>query len=45
VWLYALGLLFVLVTVLLPQGVVGLLGKLRLRRKAARTVTATTEAP
>lgn len=33
-WLYALGLLFVLVTVLLPQGIVGLVRKLssRLRR-------------
>lgn len=30
-WLYALGLLFVLVTVLLPQGIVGLLRQLMAR--------------
>jgi urea transport system permease protein len=32
-WLYVLGLLFVLVTLFLPQGVMGLLG----RRREART--------
>lgn len=32
-WLYALGLLFVLVTVLLPQGIVGLVRKLLQRHK------------
>ncbi len=32
-WLYALGLLFVLVTVLLPQGIVGLARKLLQRRR------------
>jgi urea transport system permease protein len=40
VWLYFLGLLFILVTLLLPQGVVGVLGQIRdkLRvRKLART--------
>ena len=45
VWLYALGLLFVLVTVLLPQGIVGLLGRLRLRRRTSETTAATAEAP
>lgn len=34
-WLYALGLLFVLVTVLLPQGIVGLIRKLMKRRTEA----------
>ena len=40
VWLYFLGLLFILVTLFLPQGVVGVLGQIRdkLRvRKLART--------
>jgi urea transport system permease protein len=32
IWLYALGALFVIVTVFLPQGIVGLLNKLRKRR-------------
>ena len=32
IWLYALGTLFVVVTVFLPQGVVGLLGRLRRKR-------------
>jgi urea transport system permease protein len=29
VWLYALGAMFVVVTLFLPQGLVGLIGKLR----------------
>ncbi len=32
VWLFALGALFVLVTLFLPRGLMGLLGRLRLRR-------------
>jgi len=36
-WLYALGLLFVLVTVLLPQGIVGLVRKTLQRARGART--------
>ncbi|WP_129649005.1 urea ABC transporter permease subunit UrtC [Peristeroidobacter agariperforans] len=39
-WLYALGTLFVIVTLFLPKGVVGLADKFALRRPAARTVTA-----
>ena len=35
VWLYALGALFVGVTLFLPQGIVGLLSKLTTRRKAS----------
>ena len=34
-WLYFLGLLFVLVTLLLPRGLMGLAGSLRLRRASA----------
>lgn len=34
-WLYALGLLFILVTVLLPQGIVGLVRKLLARKAEA----------
>jgi len=34
-WLYFLGLLFVLVTLLLPRGLMGLAGSLRLRRRPA----------
>ena len=34
-WLYFLGLLFVLVTLLLPRGLMGLAGSLRLRRSPA----------
>jgi urea transport system permease protein len=33
-WLYFLGLLFVLVTLLLPRGLMGLAGSLRLRRRS-----------
>ena len=40
VWLYALGLLFVLVTLFLPQGVMGLL-RMRRRKPAAEAVEAT----
>ena len=32
IWLYALGALFVIVTIFLPKGIVGLLGKLKKRR-------------
>ena len=32
VWLYALGALFVIVTIFLPQGIVGLLNKVKTRR-------------
>jgi urea transport system permease protein len=35
-WLYALGLIFVLVTLLLPQGIVGLARRLMTRRAGAR---------
>jgi urea transport system permease protein len=35
-WLYALGLIFVLVTLLLPQGIVGLARRLMTRRTGAR---------
>ena len=38
-WLYALGALFVLVTLFLPTGVVGLLGERRRRRGVAAVVT------
>jgi urea transport system permease protein len=38
-WLYALGALFVLVTLFLPQGVVGLVGKLRHRAAAHGAAT------
>jgi urea transport system permease protein len=31
-WLYALGLIFVLVTIFLPQGIVGLVRKLSQRK-------------
>jgi urea transport system permease protein len=34
IWLYALGALFVVVTLFLPRGVVGLLGQLAARRRA-----------
>ncbi|MGE0371348.1 MAG: urea ABC transporter permease subunit UrtC [Gammaproteobacteria bacterium] len=36
IWLFALGGLFVLVTILMPQGIVGLLAKLRGRKAVAR---------
>lgn len=36
-WLYALGLIFVLVTILLPQGIVGLVRQLTQRRRTVRT--------
>jgi urea transport system permease protein len=36
-WLYALAALFVLVTLLLPEGLVGLLRRARAERKPART--------
>ncbi len=39
-WLYALGALFVLVPLLLPQGVVGALGQLRRRADARRPAAA-----
>ena len=39
-WLYALGTLFVIVTLFLPKGVVGLADKFVPRQPAARTVTA-----
>jgi urea transport system permease protein len=35
-WLYFLGLLFILVTLFLPQGVVGAVGKLRSRSRGAK---------
>jgi urea transport system permease protein len=35
IWLYALGALFVVVTLFLPQGLVGLISRLKLRRSAA----------
>jgi urea transport system permease protein len=34
-WLYALGLLFILVTLFMPQGILGLAGKLRRQKEAA----------
>lgn len=36
-WLYALGLIFVLVTLLLPQGIVGLVRQLTARRRESTT--------
>jgi len=39
-WLYALGTLFVIVTLFLPKGVVGLADRFTLRQPPARTVTA-----
>ncbi len=36
-WLYALGLIFVLTTLFLPQGIVGLLRRIAARRNARRT--------
>lgn len=39
-WLYALGAMFVLVTLFLPRGVVGLADRLAIRRRPARPVTA-----
>lgn len=39
-WLYALGALFVIVTLFLPKGVVGLADRFKAREPAARTVTA-----
>jgi urea transport system permease protein len=39
-WLYALGAMFVIVTLFLPGGVVGLADRFSLRRRDARTVTA-----
>jgi urea transport system permease protein len=39
-WLYFLGLLFVLVTLLLPRGLMGLAGSLRLRRSPAPSARA-----
>ncbi len=35
IWLYALGALFVIVTIFLPQGIVGLFNKLKKRRSTA----------
>ena len=43
-WLYFLGLLFVLVTLLLPRGLMGLAGSLRLRRRPASGAPPGTEA-
>jgi urea transport system permease protein len=46
-WLFVLGAIFVLVTLYLPNGVLGLLGKLRMKRrtptqaKAHETATVT----
>jgi urea transport system permease protein len=34
-WLYALGLLFILVTLFMQQGILGLAGKLRKRGESA----------
>jgi urea transport system permease protein len=39
-WLYALGTLFVIVTLFLPKGVVGLADRFKPRRQAAQAVTA-----
>jgi urea transport system permease protein len=39
-WLYGLGAMFVLVTLFLPRGVVGLADRFALRRQTAQTVTA-----
>jgi urea transport system permease protein len=39
-WLYALGTMFVIVTLFLPRGIVGLTDRFTLRRQSARTVTA-----
>ena len=39
-WLYALGALFVVVTLFLPRGVVGLADRLALRRRVAQAVAA-----
>jgi len=44
-WLFFLGLLFVLVTLLLPRGLMGLLEKLRLRRTAAAAPAIEAPAP
>lgn len=41
VWLYALGALFVVVTVFLPKGIVGLLGKIK-KRKSVESVETNT---
>jgi urea transport system permease protein len=40
-WLYALGAMFVLVTLFLPQGVMGLMAQLKRRRPPARAAGAT----
>ena len=34
-WLYALGLIFILVTLFMPQGVLGLMKKLQKNKEAA----------
>jgi urea transport system permease protein len=34
-WLYALGLMFILVTLFMPQGILGLAGKLRRQKEVA----------
>jgi urea transport system permease protein len=34
-WLYALGLMFILVTLFMPQGILGLAGKLRRHKEVA----------
>jgi urea transport system permease protein len=39
-WLYALGTMFVVVTLFLPRGIVGLADRFTLRRRPAETVTA-----
>ena len=39
-WLFALGLLFILVTILMPRGILGLVDGLRRPRRAARDVPA-----
>jgi urea transport system permease protein len=45
-WLFALGLLFVLVTLFLPRGVMGLFTRLRpLRKPTSATAVATRTAP
>ncbi|HEY5601759.1 MAG TPA: urea ABC transporter permease subunit UrtC [Gammaproteobacteria bacterium] len=42
VWLFALGALFIVVTIFLPKGIVGLIGKLKSQRKQALNANVTT---
>lgn len=42
VWLFALGALFIAVTIFFPKGIIGLLGKIRGRRKEAKPSVANT---